>query len=119
MPQAAADGILAEYRAAELLAQKGYRIIAKNVNYPKIGELDLVCDDAGVVVFVEVKYRTDEGYGNPIEGITVPKMRKLIKAANRYLADNRLSDAIVRFDVVCVLADNIEHHINAFYGDFA
>ncbi|MDD3947087.1 MAG: YraN family protein [Clostridia bacterium] len=118
MPQSAADGILAEVLAGNYLEEKGYKIVGRNVAYPKIGELDLVCEDGKTLVFVEVKYRKDNEYGSPLESITVPKMRKLIKAANRYLTETNSCDRLVRFDVVCVMNDNIEHYINAFYGDF-
>lgn len=118
MPHSPADGILAERKAAEYLEQKGYRILGKNVNYPRIGELDIVCEDRGTIVFVEVRYRKDKELGDPLDSITKPKMRKLIKAASMYLAGNRLEDMPARFDVVSVTDLGIGHIENAFYGDF-
>lgn len=118
MPQSAADGILAEYTAGQYLENKGYKIIGRNVSYKGVGELDIICEDGGTVVIVEVKYRKDKQFGDPLESITKPKIHKLIKAARMYLSDTRSSDRPVRFDVVCVRDGLVEHYENAFYGDF-
>lgn len=118
MTYSAADGILAEVQAGEYLAGKGYRILDRNVSFGRVGELDLVCEGKNTVVIVEVRYRKDGEYGSPLESITKPKMRKLIRAAEMYLAERRLSDRPVRFDVVSVTDKGCEHIENAFYGDF-
>jgi putative endonuclease len=118
MTYSAADGILAEVQAGEYLEKKGYRILDRNIAYKGAGELDIVCEDKKTIVVVEVRYRKDGEYGSPLESITKPKMRRIIRTAERYLAERKLYDRPVRFDVVCVTDRGCEHVVNAFYGDF-
>jgi len=118
MTYAAADGILAEVQAGEYLRAKGYRVLDCNVAYKGIGELDLICEDKNTIVIVEVRYRKEGEFGSPLESITKPKMKKIIKAANIYLADKKLYERLARFDVISVTDKGIEHIENAFYGDF-
>jgi putative endonuclease len=109
-------GLTYEYKAAEYLKGLGYTILDKNVNYPKIGELDIVALDKKELVFVEVKYRTTNTFGHPIESLTRPKVQKIVKAAKCYLLETNYKYNGIRFDVVCYLGDEVEHIKNAFYG---
>lgn len=115
-PYSAAEGILAEYQAGEMMREKGYTVIARNVNYPKIGELDLVCLKDGLLVIVEVKYRSGDVAGDPIEAVTPSKIKKLCRAAEKFIEENSFYDYDVRFDVVS-FKDGVPEHIeDAFYG---
>uniref|UniRef100_UPI0013D4D77F YraN family protein n=1 Tax=Acinetobacter baumannii TaxID=470 RepID=UPI0013D4D77F len=65
------------------------------------GELDLVMDDAGTVVFVEVRYSARSDLGGGAASVDVRKCRRLAHAAQLYLQDNpALANAPCRFDVV-------------------
>ena len=109
-------GILAEFKAAKLMESKGYQILDVNVNYPKIGELDIVCKKGRTIVIVEVKYRSTEEMGDPVESVTKSKVRKIIKATEKYIIDNGLSNMEIRFDIIAD-RDGIQEHIeDAFYG---
>lgn len=111
-----ARGILAEHNAAMLLEQKGYTILDMNVNYPKVGELDIVCKKGRTIVIVEVKYRSTKDMGDPIESVTPGKVRKIIKATERYIRENGLDAYEIRFDIIAD-RDGIQEHIEeAFYG---
>lgn len=112
------DGVRAESEAAIYLESNGYRIIARNVNYPKIGELDIVCECGGTIVFVEVKYRASNKYGYPIEAVTETKASKIVKAANVFIRERRLYEKDVRFDIIVSKDGVIEHIQNAFYGEW-
>jgi TIGR00252 family protein len=116
MKNALTEGALAEYEAGKYLESAGYKIVERNVNYPKIGELDIVALDGKTLVIVEVKYRTDKNYGSPIEAVTEPKMRKLVRAAERYIAECPVRYETVRFDVCSVTDRGVELIKNAFYG---
>lgn len=111
-----AEGILYEHQAGVLLEEKGYKLIDRNVNYPKVGELDIVAMDGKTLVIVEVKYTATKEFGYPIEQITPSKIRKIIKATERYLAECPYRYDAVRFDAVCFLDGIPEHIENAFYG---
>ena len=82
-----ARGIVAEQNAAKLLVAKGYKILDMNVNYPKIGELDIVCKKDKTLVVVEVKYRSTKDMGDPVESVTKTKISKIIKATERYIIE--------------------------------
>jgi putative endonuclease len=107
-----------EMQAEQFLTAKGYRILDRNVRTP-LGELDLVAEDQGVVVFVEVKGRATEAFGGALLAVNHRKRVKLTKLAAQYLAKRHWSDRACRFDVVLVqgrYADQgrIEHLQNAF-----
>jgi putative endonuclease len=107
-----------ETRAERFLLAKGYRILDRNVRTP-FGELDLVAEDQGVVVFVEVKGRVTEAFGGALLAVTHRKRKKLAKLAMQYLAQRRWSEKACRFDVVLVQGKfsdqgGIEHLQNAF-----
>jgi len=91
-----------EERAGEYLIKKKYKILDRNYRCP-LGEIDLVAEREGVIVFVEVKTRSGRGFGEPEEAVTRAKQRKLGQLAEYYLKAKRLPDRDVRFDVVAVL----------------
>lgn len=92
-------GRSAEIAAAAELGKRGYRIIASNYRGPG-GEIDLIAREGGSLVFVEVRCKRTSEYGTPAESITASKRQKLIITAEHYLAENALTDAACRFDVV-------------------
>ena len=111
-----AEGILAEYQAGKYLEEKGYKIIARNLNYPQIGELDIVAKDGKYLVIVEVKYRSTGEFGYPIEAVTKSKIKKIIKATERFLLTYKEDYLGVRFDVISIQDGVVEHIPSAFYG---
>lgn len=107
-----------ETSAEQFLRRKGYAILERNLR-TTIGELDLVADDHGVLVFVEVKARTTGAFGGALLAVDRRKQAKLIRLAGQYLARRHLSDRVCRFDVVLVQGDaessfRIEHIEHAF-----
>ncbi|MEQ1654221.1 MAG: YraN family protein [Nitrospira sp.] len=107
-----------EASAEQFLRRKGYAILERNLR-TTIGELDLVADDHGVLVFVEVKARTTGASGGALLAVDRRKQAKLIQLAGQYLARRHLSDRVCRFDVVLVQGDaessfQIEHIEHAF-----
>ncbi|NWG00465.1 MAG: YraN family protein [Thermoanaerobaculaceae bacterium] len=88
-------------RLAELwLRAKGYRIVARNWRCA-LGELDLVCADGQVLVFVEVKTRRSMEAGRPEEAVTGAKQRRLVRLAQAYLGERKVLPPC-RFDIVAV-----------------
>ena len=96
-------GARAEELCAELLRQAGLRVLARNWRC-RHGEIDLVAEDGGTLVFAEVRYRRDERFGGAAESVTVAKQARLIAAARLYLM--RRPDVDCRFDVL--LLDSLE-----------
>lgn len=99
-----ARGRLGEQVAASFLSARGYRLLARNQRTP-LGELDLVCLDAGDVVVVEVKARHGDSCGSALEAIGPRKVERLQGAALWWLADRGLLPCRVRFDAVLVELD--------------
>lgn len=96
-------GTAAETAARRLLEQAGLELLQANARF-RGGELDLVMrdpGDAGAVVFVEVRYRHDDGHGSGADSIDAGKRRRLVRAAGLWLARHpALALAACRFDVV-------------------
>jgi len=97
-------GRRAEDLAAAFLERVGMRLVARNWRRPE-GELDIVADDAGTCVFVEVRSRTGEAQGHPLESITTQKQGRVIRSARLYLDEVPTAAAAYRFDVVAVTFD--------------
>lgn len=95
-------GLLGEERAVQALRRSGYHIRSRNYRC-RYGELDVVAEEGGAVVFVEVKTRSGGAYGPPALAVTRAKRRRIIRAALHYLMANGLEDRTVRFDVVAVI----------------
>jgi putative endonuclease len=107
-----AAGAEAERRAEAFLVSRGFRILDRNFTC-KGGELDLVCDDAGTLVFVEVRARKSADHGAPEETIGATKRRRLVLAARHYLA--RMDrEPPCRFDVIAIEGETLRHLRDAF-----
>ncbi len=93
-----------ENAAACYLQERGMRILYRNWRHASL-ELDLVCEDADGIVFVEVKTRKAQSMTSPLEGITPKKCATLIKAARAWIAahaEQGAYDKACRFAVAAV-----------------
>ena len=97
-----------ELIATNFLKEKGYKILENNYKN-KVGEIDIICKDNDIIVFVEVKYRTSAKFGRPIEAVTPYKLMKIRQTATCYLKFKRLLNANIRFDAIEILDDEIRH----------
>lgn len=95
-------GIFGEARAWRVLRAAGYRLLARNYRCP-YGEVDLIAEEGGRLVFVEVKARRGEAFGGPAAALTRGKRRRIARAALHYMAANRMLERPARFDVVTLL----------------
>lgn len=104
-----------EKLAEKYLRDNGYRILARNFT-TDIGEIDLIATDDEFLIFVEVKARMSDAYGEPAEAVDVRKQRKLNMVASQYIKKSMLYGAPARFDVIEVRLDTgkISHIENAF-----
>lgn len=105
----------AEASVAAFLAAQGMTILARN--YAVRGaEIDVIAREGECIVFVEVKASSSEEmpHGAPRERVTPAKRRRICRAALRYLQENGLGDAAVRFDVAEVTPAGIAHIKAAF-----
>ena len=96
-------GARAEELCADMLRKAGLRVLARNWRC-RHGQIDLVAEEDGTLVFAEVRYRSDERFGGAAGSITAAKQSRLIAAARLYLM--RRPEANCRFDVL--LLDSLE-----------
>jgi putative endonuclease len=108
-----AQGRRAEALARSFLESRGYVFRAANAA-TRAGEVDLVMEDRGALVFVEVRERSSDRFGAAAETVTPAKQRRVARAALAYLKDNHLVGRPLRFDVVAVRNGACEHLPNAF-----
>lgn len=114
------DGDWGEALVEKYLSERGCRIVEREWRC-RFGEIDLIAEQEGALLFVEVKLRTNLRYGMPRESVTAKKQEKLRSAALLYLSMHGL-DAPARFDVAEVYTDvhhsarstRIEYIENAF-----
>lgn len=107
-------GTAYEKLAGEYLKQHGYQILQYNFSC-YAGEIDIVAQHEGYLVFVEVKFRASSRMGNPLEAVTVAKQRKISKTAMYYCLSHGFSENVpCRFDVAAVLGEKIKIVKNAF-----
>ena len=107
-------GSIYEREAAAFLMQHGYRIREMNFRC-RSGEIDLIAMDRQTLVFVEVKYRSNEQAGDPAEAVNRHKRQQICRVADFYrLRYGFSSDVCCRFDVVAILGNRIRLIQNAF-----
>jgi putative endonuclease len=90
-------GARAEDLCAQFLRRAGMRILARNWRC-RHGEIDLIAEDFGTLVFVEVRLRRSASFGGAAESVTAAKRGRLVAAARLYLAGRR--EVACRFDVL-------------------
>lgn len=89
-----------EQIAEQFLRKRGLKYLNRNVNY-RFGEIDLIMLDSDTIVFVEVRVRSNPHFGSGAESVTFSKQRKLIKAAQLWISQNRrYANHNFRFDVI-------------------
>lgn len=107
-------GLKGEKKARRYLVFHGWKILEKNYKTP-FGEIDIVARKRDVLAFIEVKTRLTDKYGSPSEAVTETRKRRYISGANYYLC-NKDVDMTVRFDIIEIYRDRLNHIENAFYS---
>lgn len=107
-------GRLAEQRVAEWYHAAGYEVVARNWRDGRHGEIDLVASHRGVLVICEVKARTTDRFGTPADAVDRRKQQRLRRLAVAFLAAHDLRPRTIRFDVACVLGDELSVIETAF-----
>lgn len=104
--------------AEKFLLKKGYIILERNF-FCKFGEIDIIARKNDVMCFIEVKTRTNQCYGRPVEAITPKKIKHIIQSTQFYIAKQHLEGFEVRLDVIEIeMFDNksaINHIENAIF----
>jgi putative endonuclease len=110
-------GRAGEEAAVQYLLQRGYRILQRNYRC-RVGEIDLVAQDGGTLVFIEVKTRRSQRFGPAASAVTFEKQRHVIKASQMYMTQMKKAYGLCRFDVVAVEMDAHGLHIELIKDAF-
>lgn len=110
-------GRLGEDLACDELRRRGYAILERRYR-TRWGEIDIVAEQGGVLVFVEVKARAGDAFGRGAEAVTGWKQRRIGRMAADYLVKRRVTDRPCRFDVVAVTVGDGPARIEVIAGAF-
>jgi putative endonuclease len=94
-------GIIGEELAAAALTARGYAILERRYR-TRHGEIDIIAEHEGTLVFVEVRARATAEFGRAAESVTDAKKRKVTAMAVDYLARRHITNRPCRFDVVAI-----------------
>jgi len=110
-------GVDGERLAREYLLARGHTILETNWRYKRY-EVDIITKTGETIVFVEVKARKSNIFGNPEDFVDKNKQKFLIAAAHQYLIEKNINFE-ARFDIISVLQINniqtVKHLEAAFY----
>lgn len=102
-------GSWGEKVAANLLTAKGMAIVASNWKSGKY-ELDIIAQTGTMIVFVEVKTRTDASQQDPYEAFTAAKQRRMLLSADAFMHANP-SPLTPRFDFIAITGNEHDYKI--------
>lgn len=93
------------------LEEKGYKIIEKNF-FCKLGEIDIIAKKEKTIIFIEVKTRKNNSFGNPAEAVNKRKQIHMYNVAIYYMLIKRLKNVHVRFDAIEIMRERGDFKIN-------
>jgi len=112
-------GSIGEQLASNYIKGNGYYILDCNYR-TKLGELDIIAKKDNIIVFIEVKTRTSNIYGEPSEAVNYNKQKKIHRLSQQYILHRRLDQDcwIYRFDVIEVKIRDKKYKINHIQNAF-
>ena len=82
-------GKYGEDLAKDFLIKQGFEIVENNFHYSKMAEIDIIAKKDNIIHLVEVKTRTSEYFGNPLEAINKKKVQSIYHAGLFYIQKNK------------------------------
>lgn len=99
-------GLSGERAAASYFEKKGFTVLARDLNYGSMGQLDLVCSKSRTLYIIEVKTRSHKGaYGGPSQAVSRQQLARLKRCAMRYSQDIGW-DGNIRLLLACLVKTN-------------
>jgi putative endonuclease len=94
------SGSYYEQLAERFLVRKGLKLLCRNYQC-RHGEIDLIMRNKNTLIFIEVRFRVNTGYGSPLQTVGLAKQRKIWNTAKLFLCEKGLYDKVhCRFDVI-------------------
>jgi putative endonuclease len=107
-------GRAGEDRAVDELLRHGLELLERNVTVAG-AELDIVARDEQTIVFIEVRKRSEDRLGHPLETVDARKQARIRRGASGWLVKRGLWERVaVRFDVIAIVGDDVEWLRDAF-----
>ena len=110
-------GSSGEAVAGDAYLRRGYRVVARNWRC-RLGEVDLVVQRSGVLVFCEVKTRRPGAFGGGYDAVTWRKRAKLRALAEAFLQETGFRPSAIRFDVASVAVRGNRSDVEVFEDAF-
>ena len=105
-----------EEYAVTHLQKNGFKLIERNYKFQK-GELDIIAENKGELVVIEVKTRETAEIGEPWRAVTKSKQKQIIKVADNYVQSKQI-DLDVRFDIVSIVHNSFRTELEHIEGAF-
>ena len=111
-------GAMAENLATDYLLRKGYKILDRNWRFSR-AEVDVICMDSEILVFIEVKSLGYDTFTRPEASVTPYKQGLIMDAASQYM-EKIGHEWEIRFDVISMILNEgelveLEHFEDAFF----
>ena len=91
--------------AKNFLIKKGFKILETNYRYSRIAEIDIIASKKDILHFVEVKTRTQEFFGKPLEAITSNKLKQIFSCAIQYMNNSKIKYKSYQIDAIGIILD--------------
>ncbi len=99
--------------AIKYLEKQGYKILERNFRYSRYGEIDIIAIKNFVICAIEVKARSSNLFGEPLEAVTPKKLEKIVATLQYYLSSTKIMHTNYQIDAISIMFDNaaakIEH----------
>ena len=94
--------------AKDFLIKKGFEILEMNYRYSRLAEIDIIAAKKDVLHFVEVKTRTQNYFGKPLEAITPNKLKQIYSCAIQYMSNSKKRYKSYQIDAIGIELENKE-----------
>ena len=101
-------GKYGEDLACNFLTKKGFKILERNFHFSKMAEIDIIALKKDVLHFVEVKTRTQNFFGAPMEAITASKLKQIYSCALFYMQNSKIKYKSYQIDAIGIELDKNE-----------
>lgn len=103
-----------ENESINYLLSNDYLVVARNYRFDR-AEIDIIAKKDNVLIFIEVKTRSKNIFGNPEEFLSEAQQERIFKAAQHYIEEHNI-DLNIRFDVISIIKNKeLKHFKDAFY----
>ena len=94
--------------AKNFLIKNGFEILEMNYRYSRIAEIDIIASKKDILHFIEVKTRSQEFFGTPLEAITPNKLKQIFSCAVEYMSKTQKKYKKYQIDAIGIILNNKE-----------